>query len=148
MRERFFPETDVFIAPHPRPWGSSLIDVVVALLIFSIGLLGFLGLQTMSLKANRSTYYRSVAVSIAEEVVERERANAAAADVDEFLARTLAMLPSGQLRICQDATPNDGSPQVPACDGSALQRVVKVWWDDDFDGVAEARVVMMWAPPG
>lgn len=38
-------------------------------------------------------------------------------------------LPDGKGTICNDGTPNDGTPAATACDGNGPV-VVKVWWTD------------------
>lgn len=55
--------------------GVSLIEVLVALLVLSIGLLGFAALQGFSLQAGQHSYNRSQAVDLAYEVADYARAN-------------------------------------------------------------------------
>lgn len=55
--------------------GVSLLEVLIALLITSVGLLGFAGLQSRALLSTEDTYVRTQATSIAQEVVERMRMN-------------------------------------------------------------------------
>lgn len=56
--------------------GFSLIEVMVALLVLAIGLLGLAGLQTLGLKFNTQSYQRTQAVLNAYDIVDRIRANA------------------------------------------------------------------------
>ncbi len=57
-------------------------------------------------------------------------------DMAEWAAALSSHLPMGQGTVCIDSTPNDGaSAASPACDGSGTQFAVKVWWDDNTDGV-------------
>lgn len=67
----------------PRPRGFSLIEVLVALLVLSIGLLGLAGLQTLGLKFNTQSYQRTQAVLNSYDIIDRIRANpgGVAADV-------------------------------------------------------------------
>ena len=53
-----------------------MVEVLVAIVVLSIGLLGLAGLQTASLKANDSAYQRSQASIMANEILDRMRANA------------------------------------------------------------------------
>ena len=63
--------------------GFSLIEVLVALLILSIGLLGLAALQTTSLQYNTGSYHRTQATYLAYDIIDRMRANSAAvADSD------------------------------------------------------------------
>lgn len=58
--------------------GFSLVEIMVALLILSIGLLGVAGLQTAGLRENQNAYLRSQAVLDANMIVDCMRANRAA----------------------------------------------------------------------
>ena len=55
--------------------GFSLIEVLVAIVVLSIGLLGLAGLQTAGLKANNSANQRSLASAMANDILDRMRAN-------------------------------------------------------------------------
>jgi type IV pilus assembly protein PilV len=55
--------------------GVTLIEVLIALVVFSIGLLGLAGLQTVSLRFNTSAYYRTQATALAYGLADRMRAN-------------------------------------------------------------------------
>lgn len=55
--------------------GFSLVEVLVALLVLSIGLLGLAALQTTSLKYNNESYYRTQATYLAYDIIDRMRAN-------------------------------------------------------------------------
>lgn len=58
-----------------REAGFTLIEVLVALLLVSFGLLGLAGLQSASLKVTQSSAFRSVASIRADEIAERMRTN-------------------------------------------------------------------------
>jgi len=55
--------------------GMSLIEVLVALLVLSIGLLGLAALQTVSLQGGQNAYYRTQASNLAYEVSDFARVN-------------------------------------------------------------------------
>lgn len=55
--------------------GAGLIEVLVAVLILGIGLLGLAGLQTQSLRFNTDSYYRTQATLLANDIMDRMRAN-------------------------------------------------------------------------
>lgn len=57
--------------PGFRCTGLSLIEVLIALLLLSIGLVGTASLQLTSMKAAHSSYYRSVASTAALNIEER-----------------------------------------------------------------------------
>lgn len=55
--------------------GFSLIEVMVALLVLAIGLLGVLVMQARGLQFNQAGYMQSQAMFMAEDIVERIRSN-------------------------------------------------------------------------
>lgn len=59
--------------------GFTLLEVMVALVIFSIGLLGLAGLQSQSLRYNHSAYLKTQASYLAYDILDRMRANRQAA---------------------------------------------------------------------
>ena len=67
-----------------RGKGFTLIEVVVAVLIFGIGLLGLSSLMMRSLAFNHSSYLRSQAVHHAYNMLDRLRANRPAAEAGEY----------------------------------------------------------------
>jgi type IV pilus assembly protein PilV len=56
--------------------GFTLVEVLVALLVLAIGLLGLAALQTTGVRFNQESYLRSQAILIAYDIVDRIRANA------------------------------------------------------------------------
>ena len=52
-----------------------MLEVLISIMIISIGLLGLAGLQTLSLKGSQSAYYRSVATQLAYDMSDRMRGN-------------------------------------------------------------------------
>ncbi|MBN3562479.1 type IV pilus modification protein PilV [Amphritea spongicola] len=54
--------------------GSSLIEVLIAVVIISIGLLAVAGLQAVALKSNNGSYLRSQATFLAYDLADRMRA--------------------------------------------------------------------------
>jgi type IV pilus assembly protein PilV len=66
----------VFLMTKPiRGRGFSLLEVLIALLVFSLGLLGMAGLTLLSIRTNHSAYLRTQASFIAEVMADRMRAN-------------------------------------------------------------------------
>lgn len=65
-------------SPEPLPRsraGFSLVEVLVAVLVLSIGLLGIAGLQISSMRNNQVSYLRTQAVVLADSMLDRIRAN-------------------------------------------------------------------------
>jgi len=78
---------------RPRPTGRNtsrlqrgvgLIEVLVAVLILALGLLGMAGLQSKSLRANQSSYARSQAVMYSYYILDAMRADRNAALVGTY----------------------------------------------------------------
>ena len=55
--------------------GFTLLEVLVALLLFSLGLIGLAGLLTVSVKTNQSAYLRTQATFLAQAMADRMHAN-------------------------------------------------------------------------
>jgi type IV pilus assembly protein PilV len=58
-----------------RQRGLSLLEVLVAIVILSLGLLGMAGLQAASLRTSQGSFYRAQAAQYADDMAERMRAN-------------------------------------------------------------------------
>jgi type IV pilus assembly protein PilV len=148
--------------------GFTLIEVLIAMLVLAVGLLGLAGLQVTSLNNNQRAYFRSQATQLAYDMADRMRTNitlgnynnqaatnddckAAACtpaqmagyDLKQWNDQLAAQLPSGQGIVCLDSTPVDvSSKAVPNCDGLGSAYAIKIWWDDDRSGAAAQRFVM------
>lgn len=59
--------------------GFTLLEVLVAMIVLAVGLLGLASLQATSLRVNNSAYLRSQATNIAYDIADRMRANRQAA---------------------------------------------------------------------
>ena len=144
-----------------RNRGFTLLEVLVSLLVLSIGLIGVAGLQLLGVSNSRDAYFRTQAVMLSYDIADRMRANQDAVDSATYSGNTgtlnsncrsttgctpaqmagddvalwkqaLAGLPGGEGVVCIDSTFDDGAGEgSPACDGTGNQYVVKVWWDDD-----------------
>lgn len=55
--------------------GISLIEVLVSIVILGIGVVGFAGMQIQSLSTVNDAYYRTQAIAIAQDIIERIKAN-------------------------------------------------------------------------
>jgi type IV pilus assembly protein PilV len=111
---------------EPAEKGFTLIEALVALLVLSIGLLGVAGLQMVGLRGNLSAASRTQANYLADDIIDRMRANYTAArrgdynvargatltgatpaaqDVQAWVAE-LQLLPSAKGAIAVNATTN------------------------------------------
>lgn len=67
-----------FIQTNNAPSGSrgfTLVEILVTLVVLSIGLLGLAGLQLNGLKSNHSAYLRSQATILTQDIIDRMRVN-------------------------------------------------------------------------
>ena len=71
-------------SPLHRSAGFSLIEVLIALVILSVGLLGIAAMVSVSLKSKDSAYYQTQATALAQSILDRMRANRAQADVGTY----------------------------------------------------------------
>ncbi|MDU4251170.1 MULTISPECIES: type IV pilus modification protein PilV [unclassified Pseudomonas] len=55
--------------------GTTLIEILIAVVILAVGLLGMAGLQATSVQTNQGAYYRSQASILANDMADRMRAN-------------------------------------------------------------------------
>lgn len=114
--------------PLPKQQGFTLIEVLIATLVLSVGLLGLAGLNAVSVKMNHSAYLRSQATNLAYEIVDAIRANPASDytgsqkpttcdtdfsrantdiktdDLNEWANNLACLLPRGQGNISESGT--------------------------------------------
>ncbi len=74
--------------------GFSLLEVLVALLVLSVGLLGLAALQTVGLKFNTQSYQRTQAVLQAYDMIDRIRANPVARKTGAYDSVSSGAIPS------------------------------------------------------
>lgn len=81
--------------------GASLLEVLVALFVLSIGLLGLAGLQTISLRFNHQSYERTQATLLTSYIVDRMRANPAGVRLNSYLLTTATNVPPTYSTDCR-----------------------------------------------
>ena len=137
MTRQVIPQCGTHSPMHQR--GFTLIEVLIAVLVLSIGLLGLAALQTSGLGMNHSAYLRSQATILAADMADRMRANRAGVDsfayhlpastahaactstggcttaelaendMSEWTTNLATALPGGTGIVCRDSNPNDGA---------------------------------------
>jgi type IV pilus assembly protein PilV len=121
-----------------RQSGFSLLEVLVAILVLAIGLLGLAGLIASSMRNNQGAYHRTQATWLAYDIADRMRANRQAAlagnynfalsgtapaagavnmtDLSQWVTAIAAALPQGQGSV--------------AVDGATRRVTIVVQWND------------------
>lgn len=94
--------------------GFSLIEVLVALFVLSIGLLGFAGLQATTVRSTQYAELRSQATVMAQDIVERIRLN-----------RTRALAGDYDLTL-NESTPTGSTSCITSTGGCTLAELVVV----------------------
>lgn len=89
--------------------GFSLLEVLIALLVLSIGLLGLAALQTMGLKFNQQSYQRTQATLLSYEILDRIRANPVGKANAKFDNVALGAIPA-----------HNNCLTIPLCDANAM----------------------------
>ena len=140
--------------------GAGLIESLISIFVVSIGFIGFATLQISGLVATNESMFRTKATYLSYQMADRVRANlpgtqvgayndlegsvsdpgcistnctpaeVAQNDFADWTAEVASLLPSGAGVICLDSTPDDGTPDAPACDGAGSVLAIKVWWSE------------------
>ena len=125
--------------PSRRQSGLGLIEVLVALVLLSIGLLGLAGLQASGMRVGLSSIQRSQAAQLAQDMIERLRANVAGA-VAYNLALGDAAPACASVAGCELRDWRLRLQALPAGTGAVMvsgqQATVIVQWDDSRGGSA------------
>lgn len=108
-----------------RQGGFSLLEVLIALLVLSIGLLGLASLQIRSVQVNHSAYMRTQATNLAYAILDSWRANkdavlssgATPPDLNTWKGKIGEVLPGGDLQV--------------ALDSATQQYALTITWRDD-----------------
>lgn len=88
---------DLYNARSNQQAGFSLLEALIALVVFSIALLGLAAMYTKTLSVSHSTYLRALASIQAMDLEERIRANPAADDADYDFTCTLTEVAPGSV---------------------------------------------------
>jgi type IV pilus assembly protein PilV len=116
-----------------RQEGLSLIEVLVAVVLLSIGLLGLAGLQASGMRVGQSSIHRSQAAQLAHDMIERMRADVADAGAYE-LELGAAAPPCAGVASCALRDWRLRLRVLPAGTGAVTvngqQVTVLVQWDD------------------
>lgn len=131
---RRFPTTSVSLQK-----GAGLIEVLVAVLVLAIGLMGIAGLQSRALKNGQSAFERSQAVTLTYLMMDAMRANATAAESGQYnMPRTCSVSAANSL-VTSDRrlwlqsmkdTLGDRDTTCGEINCVATRCTVRIFWDD------------------
>lgn len=128
--------------------GFTLIEVLVAMVVLALGLLGLAGMQATGLKNNQDAYNRGQATQLAYDLADRIRANATAigtytsidpedADGNENCLGT-GCTPAEMAENDLSEWYTDLTAVLPGSSGSIAVAgnvyTITISWDDDHDG--------------
>lgn len=148
--------------------GFSLMEVLIALLVISLGLMGLARAQVMSLQMNHSAHLRSQATFLANDILDRMRANRTAAVNGQYtmaIGEAAAAASSCRVSSCTEvqvaaydrwewkqdllARLPEGDGAVEAVPGASAPGAVEVtvrWRDSRWeDGAAQHEQMSVWA---
>jgi type IV pilus assembly protein PilV len=98
--------------------GASLIEVLVSIVIASVGLLGMAGMNAASVRYTKMSQYRATSTQLVSEISERMRANNTGLSsyvvVDDFA--TQGTLPSAPAKTCDVKTTTCSATEMAAAD--------------------------------
>jgi type IV pilus assembly protein PilV len=113
-----------FLTSKHQPRGFTLIEVLVTVVVVSIGLLGLAGIQINGLRANMSSEARGQATQVASDIIERMRANPLGVSANAY-----ANIDSSALACNTPPSPFcSNSRSVTASNCSALQMATFDVW--------------------
>lgn len=124
----------------------TLVEVMVAMVIFSVGLLGLAGLQSLGMQNNQTAYFRTVAIQQAYNMTDRMRNNIVAVNTGAYSALTTTTPAVGTNCVTNTCTPaalanfdhfewnTNNAAQLPQGRGSvtlnAGQYVICIMWNE------------------
>jgi len=109
--------------------GFSMLEVLIAIVILSFGLLGVAGLQLVSLASNHSAQLRSTATTLAYDMADRMRANTAAVSAGNYNGN------NGADNQCQSAHFNDTHAAPANCTAAQLAADDLYDWGQSLAGL-------------
>ncbi len=107
--------------------GFGLIEALIALFVFSVGLLGALGMQAASMADNRAAMWQSQAVWAAYDISDRMRANVAGVATNEYDGADT------------NATPTDPACITTGCTAGALAATDILQWAESVTSLPSGR---------
>jgi type IV pilus assembly protein PilV len=134
--------------------GFTLLEVLIALLVLSIGLLGLAALQTVGLRSNQMANMRTLAIHRAYDMSDRMRANQAGVDAQSYVQSTSSDIPDVEVScttdVCTTAEmvvfdkanwltevtrlPGGRGRITRDASGAFVQHTITIFWDEERSG--------------
>lgn len=128
------------LRPRCAQTGVTLIEVLITIVVMSIGLMGFAALQTVSMKSNGTALYRSYATLAAYDIADCMRANRLAARSGSYNVNFVSAAPSSPTTVAQQdlkkwldalaANLPSGDGDINVASGTAT---IQVRWSEGTD---------------
>lgn len=139
--------------------GFTLIEVMVAVFVLAVGILGLAGMQAVGLKESQNSYFRTQADMLANDMVDRMRANPdAARDISNVYVSDGSAVSVASAGACQMALADCDFSDMASYDIAQWQSLItnsslpsgkgtltreagtnvytiQVFWDENRDGV-------------
>ncbi len=119
---------------RPVQRGFSLIEVIVSVLVTSVGVVGMAGMQVTSKRAGYEAIQRTTATAMAMDVLERMRSNPRA-----LTSYSTAGL--GGTTITTEPSPDCSNDTTEICNAGQLAAHDLWQWEQTIDGLSETRDV-------
>lgn len=123
-----------------RQAGFSLMEVLVALLVLAIGLIGLAGLQSSSIRFNHNSYLRSQALVLVNDITDRMRANKEAVNLGILNANQGYNNVAGAVVTGCTTTAGCSPTQMAATDVALWNQLIAATLPADSNGAARGTV--------
>jgi len=95
--------------------GFSLIEIMIAALVLSVGILGTVGLQVISMKGTHQSYMKQQAMAVVQNLTERMRSNTTGLIAGNYEDNSIAFA-CGALPVCNTAASNCSAANIAQID--------------------------------
>jgi type IV pilus assembly protein PilV len=129
--------------------GFTLLEVLIALVIFSLGLLGMAGLLTVSVKTNHSAYLRSQAFLLAQDMADRMHANGAGLWKNAYTLNSIPAAGTPPATVSFSTLNASASCQSTSCTETQLAaRDLQLWQNQLVQFLPNAGAAIACVAPG
>lgn len=141
-----------------RQSGYSLFEVMIAMVLLAVGLVGLAGMQVSGLVNNQGAYHSSQATMLAYDIADRMRANPAGVDAQNYViaaddadpvipagencegvtctSSQMATYDLAQWRGAARSLPGGTSSIARIVTGAVVTHTITIYWDEYRQGIA------------